>query len=431
MMYRAMPYRVYKKNGALIHFNENSLELTEITPMHRALLMDFSKLQSKEDVMGVNDGNSDVDEAIDELIELGLIGDGTMPQFETQKWLYPKIRAFRIVLTETCNLACIECFVTKHCEKMRVMKKKTLEKIISECILYGKEDQLTFHFFGGEPLICFSNIKLAVEMLEQAVLSGNIIQPVYRITTNLTLLTPEIIAFFAKYNFRVGVSVDGPKEINDILRVYRDGSGTYDDVVRNYKQLIENKVDAHVLITPHPKHLNKFSVYLRQVLSSFSMRTITINTPFHFETLRWSVQGDQYAKLLVDAIGVAKGFGVEVDSAASPILAALSGEMRRESPCSLSCNRIMASVDPEGNTSFCAQRWNSALIVPIEKTSLGLRIPLMRTNDCLVCEARNICGGPCPAFQKISGYSIDENKCLFMHSLLREVINNLDLFEIT
>ncbi len=430
MMYQSMPYKVYESKGKLIHFNENSLELTEITSLHRALLINFSELRSKENILGAYRSNPDVDGAINELIELGLIGNGDVVSFEMQKYLYPKIRAFRIVLTETCNLSCIECFVTKHCEKMRVMKKKTLKKIISECILYGKEEQMTFHFFGGEPLICFNNIKLAVEMLQQAVLAGIIIQPVYRITTNLTLLTSEIIAFFTKYNFHVGVSVDGPKEINDKLRVYRDGSGTYDDVARNYKQLIENGVNAHVLITPHPKHLDKFLEYLKKVLLSFSMRTITINTPFHFETLKWSVPGDRYAKLLVGAIGIAKEFGVEVDSAASPPLVALSGEMRRESPCSLSCDRIMASVDPDGSVSFCAQRWNSALTVPIEKISLGLHIPLMRTEDCLGCEARNICGGPCPAFQKISNDSIDENKCLFMRSLLREVINNLDLFEI-
>ena len=33
----------------------------------------------------------------------------------------------------------------------------------------------------------------------------------------------------------IGITIDGNKELHDSCKVYRDGRGTYDDVVRNFQ----------------------------------------------------------------------------------------------------------------------------------------------------------------------------------------------------
>lgn len=430
MKFIAVPHQFFEgKEGALVHFNEETLTLTELDPLHQTLLGEFSEARTKEEIITAHDDDGDIADAVDELIELELVTT-QLPQPTVAKFsLHPNVRAFRIVLTENCNLRCAECFVVKSANKLRTMSKETLERVIRTTIPYGAKSRVTYHFFGGEPLLCFDRIKLAVEILEEAVAAGMIARPLYTITTNLTLLTDEIVSFFKKYDVRVGVSVDGPEHIHDRLRAYADGSGTFSKVHANYMRLLEAGIDSHVLVTPNPDFLNELLNIFTSVLKAFPMKTVTVNTPLHFDTVQWTVPGEKYAKLLVELIRIAREYGVNVDSAASPPLAALAGNVKREGPCVLVCDTVMASVDPDGNMSYCSQKWHPFLIRPFAESETSLEIPICRDDECLVCSARNICGGPCSAYQQIAMATIDRNKCAFMRALLKELAANIDLFE--
>jgi uncharacterized protein len=51
-------------------------------------------------------------------------------------------------------------------------------------------------------------------------------------TTNGTLLTTEIIRFLQDHNISLIISLDGPKEINDKNRVFANGLGTFETVMK-------------------------------------------------------------------------------------------------------------------------------------------------------------------------------------------------------
>jgi radical SAM protein with 4Fe4S-binding SPASM domain len=153
-----------------------------------------------------------------------------------------------------------------------------------------------------------------------------------------------------------------------------------------------------------------------------------VNTPFEFNTLKWSVPGKTFARALIDLTRIARDRGVEVDSAITPIISALGNGIKRAWPCSLVDTDIMVSVDPLGNVSFCPQRWHHDLTVPLEFAREVLRVPVHHAEQCADCVARYLCGGPCPAFQRISGERIDSNKCAFMRAIVREILSNVDLF---
>ena len=53
----------------------------------------------------------------------------------------------------------------------------------------------------------------------------------YNITSNGTLLTEEIIRYLERHEIHLMVSLDGPKDINDMNRVFADGRGTFDTVM--------------------------------------------------------------------------------------------------------------------------------------------------------------------------------------------------------
>ncbi len=58
----------------------------------------------------------------------------------------------------------------------------------------------------------------------------------------MTLLNEKHIKFFDNIKPQIGISIDGPKEIHDSMRVYKDERGTYEVVVDNLKKLRNKSV---------------------------------------------------------------------------------------------------------------------------------------------------------------------------------------------
>ena len=60
------------------------------------------------------------------------------------------------------------------------------------------------------------------------------------ITTNLTLLTDDMLDFLHIHNFNLNVSLDGPENENDKNRIFTDSTGTFNIIYNNLKK-IKNK----------------------------------------------------------------------------------------------------------------------------------------------------------------------------------------------
>jgi uncharacterized protein len=61
----------------------------------------------------------------------------------------------------------------------------------------------------------------------------------FSLTTNATLLRPEIIEFLVVNDVGVTISIDGPREMQDRFRVFHNGSGSYDVVAPKIKELLQ------------------------------------------------------------------------------------------------------------------------------------------------------------------------------------------------
>lgn len=65
--------------------------------------------------------------------------------------------------------------------------------------------------------------------------------------TNGTIYNSRIHNIIEKYNIKLTVSMDGPKEINDIHRKYPDGKGSYDDIVSNIRNLNKERENVRYI----------------------------------------------------------------------------------------------------------------------------------------------------------------------------------------
>jgi len=138
-----------------------------------------------------------------------------------------KPRAFALELTQGCNLRCGYCYYaereTPYDPRTR-MSRAVAEAAVERLLADGPPDQPAhLHFFGGEPLLDFALLREVTLYAERrARESGRAVT--FEVTTNGTRLEPEVIAFLNQHRVAVGVSFDGPPEVQDAARPLAGGS---------------------------------------------------------------------------------------------------------------------------------------------------------------------------------------------------------------
>jgi len=106
----------------------------------------------------------------------------------------------------TCNLSCPYCYEHPMREAGNFNEKPyDLDKMIASLEKEGRK----FGLFGGEPLLT------DLETLEGLWKFGLEKYGVNQVQTNATLINDKHIDLFKKYKVHVGISVDGPDELND------------------------------------------------------------------------------------------------------------------------------------------------------------------------------------------------------------------------
>lgn len=163
-------------------------------------------------------------------------------------------------VAESCNLRCRYCY---HGEKQdgnggrRQMSRDVATRAVD--FLFersGGIEDLVLVFFGGEPLLNFETIRCAAGYAkEQAAASGKRVN--FAVTTNGTLLTPEIVDFFQEHDVSITVSLDGFQEIHDRYRKFADGRPSYEVILPRVRHLLDRArkrpVTARVTVVDEPE----------------------------------------------------------------------------------------------------------------------------------------------------------------------------------
>jgi uncharacterized protein len=158
-------------------------------------------------------------------------------------YLKNKLSHIILQITQNCNLRCSYCIYSgeykNRAHSQKTMDLITAKKAIDFLISHSRDSkEIIVGFYGGEPLLRLDTIKQCIQYAnEQA--EGRIVK--YSLTTNATLLTEEIVAYFAENNVTVTISLDGPKQVHDKYRKHAgSGKGSYEVVIKNV-QMIKDK----------------------------------------------------------------------------------------------------------------------------------------------------------------------------------------------
>ncbi|WP_309877669.1 radical SAM protein [Chryseobacterium rhizosphaerae] len=148
------------------------------------------------------------------------------------------IVSFVLKVASRCNLNCSYCYMYNLGDKTylsqpKFMSMETITVFAQKLHTYCQEKkaryvQIVFH--GGEPMLWGKeNYKQAIEIFTTIVKDVDF---GFAMQTNGVSLTHDWYKLFKELNIRVGISMDGPKEHHDRYRVFHNGKGSYEKVVK-------------------------------------------------------------------------------------------------------------------------------------------------------------------------------------------------------
>ena len=161
--------------------------------------------------------------------------------------LDPLVQFIAFILTAACNLKCRYCYQNRHSPGRLSLDE--LETALSWGI-HSAAGKLEILFLGGEPLLEFPLIRQAVEYVEAHQPPDK--QVVFRISTNGTLLTDEILKFLERHSFEIQLSFDGLAAAQDLRApgTFPILDGWLDRWRKDYPDFLRQHLTVSILVVP-------------------------------------------------------------------------------------------------------------------------------------------------------------------------------------
>lgn len=219
-------------------------------------VVDFIQHPVENAVSSLRDKHTEdeIIEAYNELQKLQQNSQINSPDTFREKVLNEKkemhTKALCLNIAHDCNIRCGYCFASTgdyHGGRKLMpieVAKGAIDFLLSTS---GNRKRLEVDFFGGEPLMNFDVVKETVRYGREKQKEYNK-RIGFTITTNGTLLNDEIEAFINENMDNVVVSIDGRKSVNDKMRKFTDGRGTFDDILPKIKSLVDKRGDKSYYI---------------------------------------------------------------------------------------------------------------------------------------------------------------------------------------
>lgn len=266
----------YKNNGYNIILDVNSGAVHVVDDIVYDVIEEYNKNEDADGIFTGTDKDSlaekfaskysrdDVYEVCDEIEELTEQGrlftrDIYEPYIDSFKDRPTVVKALCLHIAHDCNLACKYCFAEEgeyHGRRAMMsyeVGKKALDFLVANS---GSRRNLEVDFFGGEPTMNFDVVKQLVEY-------GRSIEKEHNknfrftLTTNGILLNDEIMEFANKEMANVVLSIDGRKEINDLMRPTRNNHGSsYDIIMPKFKKFAESRNQTNYYVRGTFTHNN-------------------------------------------------------------------------------------------------------------------------------------------------------------------------------
>ena len=354
------------------------------------------------------------------------IGENLLPIYregtetaESSTGAAPRITSLLIKpASAVCNLDCEYCFYLDReadpykALPARRMSAETLERIVDTYLFYSYP-QSVFAFQGGEPTLAgLDFFEKLVRLQQQYGRNGQAVSN--SLQTNAVLLDKNWCDLFRTYNWLLGVSLDGPEEINDRYRFNKQGRGTWNRVMESVELLKREKVEFNILCVlsqanvERPKELYRF-------YRSIGIDNVQFIPLAEFDgagnPLPFTITPEQYGRFLCEVYELwwpeRRKVRIRIFD---NIAEALAGQKPGNCTMHETCDSYVV-VEYNGDVYPCdffvEGGWKLGNITldswaEIARRTRRYRFASQKTlphPDCQVCEYQSICHGGCPKFR--------------------------------
>ncbi len=314
-------------------------------------------------------------------------------------------------VSTACNITCGYCYHSwnRACQ-LNTMSDEILGRVLGEI---AKLDQpmtrIIWH--GGEPTLA------GVPFFQKAVnvyAAASKERYVHSLQTNGTTINKAWVSFLKRSGFHVGISIDGPKELHNANRTFRNHQGTFDRVMRSVHDLLEAGVPTGVVCVVTKTN----AAYAKEILDFFCTHGLTrLNfspaADFDAEgSLRpYSLSPIEWGHFLVDLFDAwleKDNPNIHVQLIDSFVSTLIGGE-QLVCTCRQDCTNFL-SFDNTGDVYFCGRMLGDADFkigcvanAPLRDLLQSRKLSLIRNNvttlnsACAVCSIKSFCGGGCPS----------------------------------
>jgi len=350
----------------------------------------------------------------------------------SESWQEGKAKSVTFIVTKECQLACKYCYLVGKNEKERMsfdMAQKVVDYLLDNRKIFN-ERSVIFEFIGGEPFIEIDLIDQICDYIKLQLYEKN--HPWFNsyrfsFSTNGINYHEEKVQHYIEKNhghLSIGISIDGTKRKHDLNRIYKDGRGSYNDVVRNVPLWLEQFPYGSTKVTI----ANPDIPYIKEsVLHLYNLGIKEVNINCIFEDV-WE-EGDDILfedqlTQLADAI-IDEGYYMDYNCSFFNEWMGRPMDRVRDNQNWCGSGKMLA-IDAEGNFYPCVRfaqyslRDKKAWMVGnvhegINKNKLRPFLTLDRctqsTRECIDCEVANGC-----AWCQGENYDAAESNTIFQRS---------------
>lgn len=351
-----------------------------------------------------------------------------------------KLDSITLNMTNNCNLSCSYCFEHNKSLHKDMMTPEVAVDVIktaysSHYVNPKFNNKFSINFFGGEPMLNWPAIKAIIDYCTE-----NKMDVIYGVTTNLTILTDEMLDYIDNYNIHLLVSIDGTKEVHD-----KNRSNSFDKVMENLQKLKDRDlliyVEARMTILPEDAYQMFDSV---KFLIDFGIDNVC---PMPVTDVSWTTEQLEYYALNFRA--VVNCFiaysnkedysrNISIKNVNDMLINVLSPEVSDEMLCAIFNNRWCA-IDTNGDVYPCHQLPTSEPDIKAKNkigniyTGVEEDMILKETKkvtyhkeECDTCSAKGTCKGGCPQENYRLNNKEDEPSEAYcnLHKIMAEVIKD-------
>lgn len=213
----------------------------------------FTKIEKE-----TNNISSDV---LGALIQEGFVVENSLDEKKQYQYFYDSLRFgegtrnlhIMFIPTYECNLRCPYCYEGNN-KNHKVISPQNVDAILSfvQSKLENNDcdiaiEKMNISLYGGEPMYDKERLIQFCDGIEELAIKFD--KPVsFDMTSNFTLLTDSMVDLIKKHKIRVQVSIDGTKDEHDKRRIYANGQGTYDKILKNLEIMYQNQLSDLVTI---------------------------------------------------------------------------------------------------------------------------------------------------------------------------------------